>query len=37
MQILRHAQSDVTMEMYVSASSAATQEPPKRLGASLDG
>ena len=32
MQILRHAQLDVTMEMYVSASSAATQEAPKRLG-----
>ncbi len=37
MQILRHAQFDVTMEVYASASSAATQEALKRLGASLDG
>jgi hypothetical protein len=37
MQILRHAQFDVTMEVYASASSAATWEALKRLGASLDG
>ena len=37
MQILRHAQFDVTMEIYASASSAATREALKRLGASLDG
>ncbi|MGH3927310.1 MAG: tyrosine-type recombinase/integrase, partial [Pseudonocardiaceae bacterium] len=37
MQILRHAQFDVTMEVYASASSAATREALKRLGASLDG
>ena len=36
MQILRHAQFDVTMEVYASASSAATREALKRLGASLD-
>ena len=36
MQILRHAQFDVTMEIYASASSAATREALKRLGASLD-
>jgi integrase len=37
MQILRHAQFDVTMEIYASASSTATREALKRLGASLDG
>lgn len=37
MQILRHAQFDVTMEVYASASSTATREALKRLGASLDG
>jgi integrase len=37
MQILRHAQFDVTMEVYASASSDATREALKRLGASLDG
>jgi integrase len=37
MQILRHAQFDVTMEVYASASSVATREALKRLGASLDG
>jgi integrase len=37
MQILPHAQLDVTMEVYASASSAATREALKRLGASLDG
>jgi integrase len=37
MQILRHAQFDVTMEVYASASSEATREALKRLGASLDG
>jgi integrase len=36
MQILRHAQFDVTMEVYASASSEATREALKRLGASLD-
>lgn len=37
MQILRHAQFDVTMEVYASASSEATREALKRLGASLNG
>lgn len=37
MQIRRHAQFDVTMEVYASVSSEATREALKRLGASLDG
>jgi integrase len=37
MQILRHAQFDVTMELYASASSKATRKALKRLGKSLDG
>lgn len=37
MQILRHAQFAVTMEIYARASSAATREALKRLGESLDG
>jgi hypothetical protein len=37
MQIFRHAQFHVTMEVYASASSATTQKALKRLGASLDG
>ncbi|MFL6129384.1 MAG: tyrosine-type recombinase/integrase [Mycobacteriales bacterium] len=37
MRILRHAQVDVTMEIYSQASSARTQEALRRLGESLDG
>jgi integrase len=37
MQILRHAQIDVTMELYAGASSKATRKALKRLGKSLDG
>jgi hypothetical protein len=37
MQILRHAQFAVTMEIYAQASSGATREALKRLGESLDG
>jgi integrase len=37
MQILRHAQFDVTMEVYATASSKATRKALKRLGKSLDG
>jgi hypothetical protein len=36
MQILRHAQFDVTLEVYASASSEATRGVLKRWGASLD-
>ena len=36
MQILRHADVSVTMEIYSQASSAATREALKRLGESLD-
>lgn len=37
MQILRHAQFAVTMEVYAKASSKATRDALKRLGESLDG
>ena len=37
MQILRHADFKVTMEIYSQASSAATRDALKRLGESLDG
>jgi integrase len=37
MQILRHADFNVTMEIYSQASSAATRAALKRLGESLDG
>jgi integrase len=37
MQILRHAQISVTMEVYAQASSRATRAALKRLGDSLDG
>jgi integrase len=37
MQILRHANFDVTMEIYAKASSAKTREALERLGASLAG
>jgi integrase len=37
MQILRHAQFSLTMEIYTLASSKQTQEALKRLGESLDG
>ena len=37
MQILRHAQIAVTMEIYAQASSKATRAVLKRLGTSLDG
>jgi integrase len=37
MQILRHADFAVTMEIYSPASSKATQKALKRLGKSLDG
>lgn len=36
MQILRHADFDLTMEIYTLASSAATRDALKRLGESLD-
>jgi integrase len=36
MQILRHAQISVTMEIYAKASSTATREALRRLGESLD-
>jgi len=36
MQILRHAQFSVTIEIYARASSAATREALKRLGESLN-
>lgn len=36
MQILRHAQFSVTMEIYAKASSKATREALRRLGASLE-
>jgi hypothetical protein len=35
MQILRHAQFAVTMEIYAKASSTATKDALKRLGESL--
>ena len=35
MRILRHADQAVTMEIYANASSAATQEAPRRLGETL--
>jgi hypothetical protein len=37
MQILRHAQIAVTMEIYAQASSKATHSALKRLGDSLSG
>jgi hypothetical protein len=37
MQILRHAQFSITMEIYPQVSSKATREALKRLGESLDG
>ena len=37
MQILRHAQFAVTMEIYAKASSPATREALRRLGDSLSG
>jgi integrase len=37
MQILRHAQFSITMEVYTQVSSKATREALKRLGESLDG
>jgi hypothetical protein len=37
MQVLRHAQIAVTMEIYVQASSRATRPALKRLGDSLGG
>jgi integrase len=37
MQILRHAQMSVTMEIYSQAPSAKTREALRRLGESLDG
>ncbi len=37
MQILRHAQIQLTMEIYAQASSKATRAALKRLGDSLDG
>jgi hypothetical protein len=37
MQILRHAQFSLTMEIYTLASSKQTQEALKRLGESLEG
>jgi integrase len=36
MQILRHAQFSITMEIYTQVSSDQTREALKRLGASLD-
>jgi integrase len=36
MQILRHAQFSITIEIYAQASSKATRQALKRLGASLD-
>ena len=37
MQILRHADFKVTMEIYTQVSSKQTREALKRLGESLDG
>ncbi len=37
MQILRHAQFSLTMEIYTQVSSKATQDALKKLGESLDG
>jgi hypothetical protein len=37
MQILRHAQFSITMEIYTLVSSKATRQALKRLGESLDG
>jgi hypothetical protein len=36
MQILRHAQFSITMEIHTQASSQATRDALKRLGNSLD-
>jgi hypothetical protein len=36
MQILRHAQFSITMEIYSEVSSVATREALKRLGEALD-
>jgi len=36
MQILRHAQVSLTMEVYTLASTKATRDALKRLGESLD-
>jgi hypothetical protein len=37
MQILRHAQFSITMEIYTQISGKATRDALKRLGDSLDG
>lgn len=37
MQILRHAQFALTMEIYTQVSSKATQDVLRKLGESLDG
>lgn len=37
MQILRHADFDITMEIYTQVSSKQTRDALKRLGESLDG
>jgi integrase len=37
MQILRHAQFSITMEIYTQVSSKSTRDALKRLGESLDG
>jgi integrase len=37
MQVLRHAQFSITMEIYAKVSSKATRDALKRLGESLDG
>jgi len=37
MQILRHAQFAITMEIYTQVASQATRDALKRLGESLDG
>ena len=37
MQILRHAQFSLTMEIYTQVSSTATRDALRKLGESLDG
>ena len=37
MQILRHAQFSLTMEIYTQVSSKATRDALRKLGESLDG
>ncbi|HEY3008059.1 MAG TPA: site-specific integrase, partial [Micromonosporaceae bacterium] len=37
MQVLRHAQFSITMEIYARVSSNATRDALKRLGESLEG